>query len=81
MIKDGDAKLPGDWQFWQEHDTEMMGHCRVFLRCLFPGWEASVGLAAETIIAREKGLAIVELYNEPLSVVIGRINAALEAGK
>jgi hypothetical protein len=59
IIRDGRANLSGDWNYWQEHDTEMIGYCRVFVQCMLSGHEHSIGLAAELKIAAANNMPVV----------------------
>lgn len=82
VVTVGGRDIPTDWEFWKQHDTEMIAHCKVFLRVLLYGHEKSVGLAAETEIARSLGLPIVEhSICDPIEQLVADINAALEGGK
>lgn len=81
IVTFGGRNVPGDWEFWKEHDREMIGHCRIFLRVLITGHEQSVGLAAEAEIARTMGKPIIDYryghIEAPLFALAKEIRAAL----
>jgi hypothetical protein len=43
--------LPGDWAFWAEHNHAMLERADTLAVLRLPGWEQSVGVAAELEIA------------------------------
>lgn len=49
------AKLPGDWEFWQLYDRQMIEACTTFAVLMLEGWEDSKGLSHEGKIAKELG--------------------------
>ena len=53
--------LPTDWGFWQRHDREHLGQCKLLLVLAIDGWLQSVGVQAEVAIARALGLPVVYL--------------------
>jgi hypothetical protein len=53
-----EAKLPGDWNFWEGYDRAMIKACKGLLVFKLPGWEQSVGVNAEILIAKELELPI-----------------------
>lgn len=55
--------LPLDWAFWQQYDRAMLAACAAMIVYRQPGWEDSIGVAAETTLARELGLPI--MYVDP----------------
>ena len=50
--------LPGDWDFWAEHNTAMLERSSSVCVLTLPGWEESRGIAAEVEIARALHLPV-----------------------
>ena len=50
--------LPGDWEFWAEHNRVMLPRCKAVVVLALAGWERSIGLQAEVGYARALGLPI-----------------------
>ena len=50
--------LPGDWAFWADHNRAMLERSSSLVVLQLPGWERSVGVAAEVEIARALGLPV-----------------------
>ena len=50
--------LPRDWEFWEGLDSLFITKCDRFLIITLPGWEDSVGVTAETKVAKAHGLEI-----------------------
>ncbi len=53
--------MPGltfEWQAWAAYDEFMVQKCDEFWILTIPGWEKSVGVTAETAIAKNLGLPI-----------------------
>jgi hypothetical protein len=47
--------LPEGWDFWEQYDRCIIGHCKGLIVCQFDGWDASVGVQAEIGIAGDLG--------------------------
>lgn len=47
-----------EWEFWANFDEFMVQKCEEFWILTIPGWEQSVGVTAETQIAKRLGLPI-----------------------
>lgn len=47
--------LPTGWEFWEKFDREFIAACTEVVVLRLPGWETSVGIAAELRIAAELG--------------------------
>ena len=47
--------LPLDWAFWERHDLEFLQMCDEVVVLIVDGWQASVGVRAEIVIARKLG--------------------------
>ncbi len=52
------GKIGGDWRQWAEFDRAVIASCSAFYVLKLPGWDESVGIAAETRIARELNIPI-----------------------
>lgn len=52
------CELPGHWEFWQEHDRAMLSACEKLIVLKLPGWDISVGVAAEIELALSMGLPV-----------------------
>ena len=50
--------LPNDFAFWEGLCREMMSHCGELRILMLPGWQESVGVLAELLIADELGIPI-----------------------
>lgn len=50
--------LGGKFEFWQEFDERILSICDELWILPLPGWQESVGVAAETKIAQRMNLAI-----------------------
>jgi len=55
--------LPRDADYWQEHNFLMIEYCPDFWAIKFPGWQSSIGLAAEVMKAKHIGRKVT--YIEP----------------
>lgn len=49
---------PPTWEFWSEHDTDMLSKCDHLLVVQLPGWDKSVGVTAEIAHAAKLGIPI-----------------------
>ena len=47
--------LPGDWQFWKQHDREYLSACDEVVVLKLEGWQESHGVQAEIALARALG--------------------------
>jgi hypothetical protein len=45
--------LPTDWQYWEAFDRELISCCNELYVLTIDGWQESVGVTAETMIATE----------------------------
>lgn len=52
------CELPGDWEFWQDHDRAILSACEKLIVLQLPGWDLSVGVKAEIKIAEELGIPV-----------------------
>lgn len=52
------AGLDGTWDFWGTRDTDILRRMDELLVLMLPGWEDSVGVAAEVEIAKRLGMKI-----------------------
>ena len=50
--------LPGDWQFWQQHDREHLSACDEVVVLMLEGWQESHGVQAEIALARSLGKSV-----------------------
>jgi uncharacterized protein DUF1937 len=50
--------LPTDWEYWLEYDSFILAHCSKLIVLMLPGWQTSIGVAAEIRIAERLGLEI-----------------------
>jgi len=50
--------MPTDWSFWEPFDREHLARCDEMVVLTIDGWRESVGVAAETRIARELGKTV-----------------------
>jgi hypothetical protein len=56
--------LPNTWEFWGRFDRYMLGLCGKVVVVKMPGWDKSVGVAAEIEFAREFDIPVE--YMEPV---------------
>lgn len=61
------GRIGGDWRQWADFDEAVIGACSAFYVLDLPGWEDSVGIAAETRIARRLGLPVVHVQPETVT--------------
>jgi hypothetical protein len=54
--------LPGDWNYWEKVDREIISRCDCVLVLALPGWDESKGVLAELKIAEELGKPIGFIY-------------------
>jgi nucleoside 2-deoxyribosyltransferase len=54
--------LPGDWRFWQHHDSQYIEICDEMVVLMLDGWEQSEGIQAEMGIARELGKPVTFIH-------------------
>ena len=47
--------LPTDWAFWQNFDRTYLDRCDEAIVLMIEGWQRSVGVQAEIVLARELG--------------------------
>lgn len=52
------GSLRGDWEFWKKIDTEYLSVSERIVIVTLDGWEKSIGVNAETEIAKSFGLSI-----------------------
>jgi hypothetical protein len=50
--------LPGDWEFWAEHNATMLERSSALCVLTLPGWQESRGVAAEVRIAQALHLPV-----------------------
>ena len=50
--------LPRGWDYWEKYDRTILAACVRMFVLTQPGWQESVGVAAEIDIAREMGLPV-----------------------
>ncbi len=58
--------LPGNWEFWKEHDQYMIRACKSFCVLRLAGWEDSKGVTAELRFAKAIGRRISHVTYEEL---------------
>lgn len=51
-------EMPTGWDFWENHDKEMLRMCSHLAILLLNGWEESKGVLAEYQIARYLGIEV-----------------------
>lgn len=56
--------LPNSWQFWRHIDTVYLRHSRMLVLLPLPGWERSVGVAAEIDLAHRFGVKVCSLAGD-----------------
>ena len=61
-----EVDLPGDWKFWEGYDRAIIAFCKGLYVFKLPGWEKSIGVAAEIKIAKEMGIPIEYIEYEDL---------------
>jgi hypothetical protein len=61
-----DGDLPKGWDFWEQYDRAVLSCCNRIGVLKLPGWDKSVGVAAELKIASEMGI-VVEYLGEEFS--------------
>jgi len=61
--------LPEGWDYWENLDRIMIGHCDKLIVLKISGWKSSVGVRAEIHIADETGKPVVYLNPEEISNV------------
>jgi hypothetical protein len=52
--------LPNSWGFWRDRDLDFLDQCNEFWIFMLPGWNISVGIAAE--ISRAEARAMPTTY-------------------
>lgn len=50
--------LPGEWEYWRDIDFDFIDRCDKMAVLMLPGWEGSVGVAAEIKRAEENSMQI-----------------------
>lgn len=60
----------GNWQTWSTFDHEMLSRCDRLLVLKLPGWEESLGVAAEIAHAQSLGLPIEWLEPEEVLTAV-----------
>jgi Domain of unknown function (DUF1937) len=64
-----DHGLPTGWAYWEHVDREFLQRCDELLVLTLPGWEESVGVAAEIQIANELGKPVGYLAPEAIEAI------------
>ena len=59
--------LPKGWEFWREYDLTFIEWCDEVHVLMQPGWEDSVGVTAETLIAIEMNKPVVYIKARKLN--------------
>lgn len=57
--------LPERFDFWKHFDTTILSRCDELWVLQLPGWQDSTGVQSEINIAREHGLKILYLRDDP----------------
>ena len=57
--------LPGDWEYWERYDREILRMCARVIVLRQDGWRESTGVTAEIEIAAELGLPVAFMDPEP----------------
>jgi hypothetical protein len=70
--------LPTDWAFWEPFDQAHLVRCDELAVLTLPGWEDSVGVAAEIALARALGQPV--RYLAPQSPTSPPVAARTELG-
>lgn len=52
------GNLPTGWDFWSEYDRAVLLCCKKMVVLMLPGWDESMGVAAEIVIAQDLGIPI-----------------------
>lgn len=50
--------LPKGWDFWEQYARVVLASCVMVIVLRQDGWEQSIGVAAELVIAKEMGLPV-----------------------
>jgi hypothetical protein len=53
-----ECELPKGWEFWQAFDRAYLAQSRRLVVLCIDGWQESVGVSAEILIAKEMGLPV-----------------------
>lgn len=61
-----DYDVGTEWKHWQEYDEHVLRACKEIHVLMLPGWQDSVGLAAELKLAQEEGIRIVWIKIEDI---------------
>ena len=56
MARDHD--LAGDWKFWDRIDRVFLSRCSKMIVAKLEGWDVSIGVHAEIIMAQEFGIPV-----------------------
>ena len=59
-----DYDLPHSFEFWSTQDFSILRHCSKLFVLQLSGWEKSIGVTAEIILARELGIKIEYIKDE-----------------
>ncbi len=65
IIKTG--KVPGLWDYWGKFDSLHLEHADMLVVLRLPGWDKSVGVAAEIEIATKRGIPIYYLEDSTVT--------------
>lgn len=57
--------LPGDFEYWNDYDTIMVGHAKKVQVLCIPGWTTSKGVTLEIGLAHKLGIPV-EHIGQPL---------------
>jgi len=53
-----ECDLPKGFDYWEKYDRAALSCCHRIIVLTLPGWESSVGVRAEIVIAKEMGIPI-----------------------
>ena len=58
MMKESSTKAPSSWEYWKNHDLNMIHRCDELWVVTLANWEESVGMEEEVLYADRKKMPI-----------------------
>lgn len=68
LVREECPEVPGDWAYWKLYSETLMRLCDGCYVIMMDGWEESVGVCEEIILAKKfnKTIIYLELISNPL---------------
>jgi hypothetical protein len=65
--------LPKGWDYWEPYDRLMISKCDMMMVLKLPGWEDSVGVTEEILIAMELKIPVIYIEYDELDEIFNKL--------